>query len=179
MDPNSADRVRAVLVSVVACGGLLLAGLGRSASAAAPVARDPFLAELAGKWLFTGTVHGEHVDYVGRGRWVLGNGWLRLNLLDAGKPPAYEADVYLGYDATAGDYIAHWLDRFGAAGARVVAAGHRDGRRLVLDFPYESSTFRDTLTLAVDGASGTLLIESKHADGNWTTFASYEFKRQK
>jgi len=158
---------------------VLSAGLGPRVGAAAPSVRDPFLAELAGRWLFTGTVHGQHVDYIGHGRWVLGDGWLRLNLLDTATPPAYEADIYLGYDPAAGDYIAHWLDRFGAAGARVVASGHREGRRLTLDFPYEGSTFRDTLTLATDGASGTLLVESKRADGNWSTFASYTFKRQK
>ena len=150
-------RVRTQLACAIGCGVLLLAGFAPAATAAAPAARDPFLDGLAGRWLFTGTVHGQHVDYIGRGRWVLGDGWLRLKLLDAGTPPAYEADVYLGYDAAAGDYIAHWLDRFGAAGARVVASGHREGRRLTLEFPYESSTFRDTLTLAADGASGTLL----------------------
>ena len=179
MNRSITDRVRALLACAIGCGVLLLAGSEPSATAAAPVARDPFLAELAGQWLFTGSVHCQHVNYIGRGRWVLGGGWLRLNLLDAGKPQAYAADVYLGYDPAAGDYIAHWLDRFGAAGARVVASGHREGRRLTLDFPYESSAFRDTLTLAADGASGTLLVESKRADGTWSTFASYAFKRQK
>jgi len=178
MDGSLTDRARATLAATTPLFALLLAGFAPPAIAAAPPARDPFLDTLAGHWLFTGTIHGKHVEYVGLGRWALGGGWLRLNLLDAGKPPAYEADIYLGYDPAAGDYVAHWLDRFGAAGARVVAAGHREGRRLTLDFPYESSAFRDTLTLAADGTSGTLLIQSKGADGNWSTFASYEFKRQ-
>ena len=179
MNRSITDRVRVLLPLAVACGVSLLASLVPSATVAATVPRDPFLAELAGRWFFTGTVHGKHVDYIGRGRWVLGDGWLRLNLLDAAKPSTYEADVYIGHDLAADDYIAHWLDRFGAAGARVVAAGHRQGRRLVLDFPYETSVFRDTLTLAPDGASGTLLIESKGASETWSTFASYEFRRQK
>ena len=178
MNRSFTISMRRGIVCAVACCLSLLATLGPPPTVAAPMARDPFLAQLSGRWHFTGTVHGQHVDYIGNGRWVLGDGWLRLNLLDASKPPAYEADVYLGYDAAAGDYIAHWLDRFGAAGARVVASGHREGRTLTLDFPYESSTFRDTLTLAVDGASGTLLVESKRADGTWSTFASYEFNRQ-
>jgi hypothetical protein len=42
---------------------------------------------------------------------------------DLSRPSKYQADVYLGFDAKAGDYIAHWLDQFGAAGARVVASG--------------------------------------------------------
>jgi hypothetical protein len=36
-----------------------------------------------------------------------------------------KSDVYIGFDAKANDYIAHWLDRFGAPGARVVARGER------------------------------------------------------
>ena len=69
--------------------------------------------------------------------------------------------MFLGFDAKAGDYIAHWLDQFGAAGARVVATGHREGQTLVLLFPYQGSPFRDTLTLAADGSSGTLLLEAQ------------------
>jgi hypothetical protein len=34
-----------------------------------------------------------------------------------------EADVVIGFDAKAGDYVAHRLDRFGAAGAPSPASG--------------------------------------------------------
>jgi hypothetical protein len=82
-----------------------------------------------------------------------------------------------GFDPKGGDYIAHWLDQFGAAGARVVATGKRDGQTLVLLFPYTEGQFRDTLTLAADGSSGTLLLESQEKDGSWSTFASYTLTR--
>ena len=159
----------------MACTWPLLAG--PTAAGAAP-GRDPFLAELAGRWHFAGAVRGKHVDYRVRARWALQDGWLVLHLLDVAKPPAYEADVYLGFDVAAGDYVAHWLDQFGAAGARVTATGRRTGRTLVLDFPYDASAFRDTLTLAADGASGSLLIESREASGAWSTFASYSMQRE-
>lgn len=42
-----------------------------------------------------------------------------------------QADVFIGYDAKAGDFISHWLDQFGAAGARILATGHRDREHLV------------------------------------------------
>jgi hypothetical protein len=164
---------------IAAIVAVALMNAGAVASAAAPPGRDQFLAQLAGRWHFDGTVRGKHVDYAVRGRWVLGSGWLDLHLLDVGKPPAYEADLFLGFDPAAGDYIAHWLDRFGAAGARVVATGHRAGRTLVLDFPYPSSPFRDTLTLAADGTSGSFLLESQDASGNWSTFASYAMRRER
>ena len=56
-------------------------------------------------------------------------------------PPTYEAEVFIGFDAKANDFIAHWLDRFGAAGARVVARGERNGQQLVIVFPYTEAHF--------------------------------------
>ena len=148
-------------------------------ASAAPVARpaDPFLAQLAGRWDMVGTVNGEAVHHRGEGRWVLKGAWLCLSIVDAASPPAYTASVYLGFDRRQRDYIAHWLDQFGAAGARVVATGKREGQTLVLLFPYAQGAFRDTLTLATDGGSGTLLLESQAKDGGWSTFASYLLTR--
>jgi hypothetical protein len=143
---------------------------------APPHPRDVFLAQLAGSWDFAGTLGGKPVRYRGKGRWVLQHGWLRLNLTDV-NAGGYEASVYLGFDAKADDYVAHWLDRFGAAGARVVATGRREGRTLVLLFPYPEGAFRDTLTLAADGKAGALLIEAQQKDGSWSTFASYTLRR--
>ncbi len=160
---------------------LLLLGLVWPLSAAAAhrarPAPDPFLAQLAGPWDFAGTLRGKPVHYRVEGRWVLHHGWLRLALADVAKPPAYVADVYIGFDAHAGDYVAHWLDQFGAAGARVAASGTRQGQTLVLLFPYVEGAFRDTFTLAADGGSGSLLIEAQQQDGSWSTFASYTLTR--
>ena len=155
--------------------GGVLSAVAAGASAAA---RDAFLDRLAGHWLMKGTVGHTAVSYDAEGRWMLADGWLRLSLIDAAKPTAYEADVYLGFDPKAGDYVVHWLDRFGAAGARVVGMGLRHERTLVFEFPYAESTFRDTLTLAEDGEAGVLLIESIDPAGHVSTFASYTFTRR-
>jgi hypothetical protein len=166
-------------VRAPAMAGLLALALSDAAGAAAASASQPdaFLAQLVGDWDMPGTLAGKTVHYRGTGRWLLKNAWLCLSLLDLGVPSAYQADVYLGHDAKQDDYIAHWLDQFGAAGARVVATGHRDGQTLVLLFPYADGAFRDTLTLAPDGNSGTLVMQSQRADGSWTNFASYRLLR--
>ncbi len=156
---------------------LLIAGLCPGAARSGPATGDPFLAGLAGRWDVSGTVLGKAAHYRGEGRWLLQGGWMCLTLIDTQQPPQYEASVYLGFDAKANDYVAHWLDRFGAAGARVVATGQRAGQKLVLLFPYPEGAFRDTLTLADDGASGTLLLEVQKSDGSWSTFASYILER--
>lgn len=139
--------------------------------------RDAFLQQLAGRWEMTGTLMGKPVHQRGEGSWVLKGGWLCFTIVDPNVPPAYQAAVYIGFDAKAGDYIAHWLDQFGAAGARVVATGQRDGQRLVLTFPYLEGAFRDTFVMEAAGARGTLLLESQHPDGHWSTFASYQLRR--
>lgn len=173
------ERVRSRLLGCI--GGGLLVASGLSASIAAPpaLAHDPFLARLEGRWRMTGAVGHTPVAYSARGRWTLADGWLCLSMVDAARPPAYAADVFFGFDPKAGDYVVHWLDRFGAAGARVVGTGRRDQQTLVFEIPYAEATFRDTLTIAADGASGSLLIESKDTAGRVTTFASYTLTRAK
>jgi uncharacterized protein DUF1579 len=156
---------------------LVLAGLLAGRARAEPPADTRFLGQLAGNWQMQGTVMGKPVRYRASGRWVLNGAWLELSMVDVERPPRYEAQLYLGFDGKAGDYVGHWLDRFGAAGARVVATGERHERTLVLTFPYAEGDFRDTLTLAYDSQSATLLIESRKPDGTWSTFASYAMRR--
>jgi len=165
-------------------GALAVALLLLAAVAAAPAHADDVLSPdnayldgLVGEWNMSGTVLGKPVRYLARGERVLQGGFLRLHMIDAAAEPHYEADLFLGFDAQAHDYVGHWLDRFGAAGARVVGSGRRDAQTLVLQFPYPEGAFRDTLTLSEDGNTGSLLLESQQRDGGWTTFASYRMTR--
>jgi hypothetical protein len=121
-----------------------------------------------------GTVREKLVRYHARAERVLQGGFVRLHMVDAAVPAQYEASLYLGFDAEAGDYVGHWLDRFGAAGARVVATGRRSGDVLVIIFQYAGGNFRDTFTRHPDSGTWSLLLESQGADGAWSTFASYE-----
>jgi Protein of unknown function (DUF1579) len=160
---------------------LLLALMAAFAAVAAQpppaAAADPFLARLEGDWDMVGTVQGKPVRHHGTARWVLKKGWLCLSIVDSGSPPAYEASVYLGFDQRTRDYIAHWLDQFGATGARVVGTGQREGETLVLLFPYAEGAFRDTFSFAAGASSGSLLLESQQKDGHWSTFATYRLTR--
>lgn len=156
---------------------LALVTLAPPGARAEPPAATRYLAQLTGDWQMSGSVLGKPVRYRAHGRWILNDAWLELSMVDAAQPPQYQAQLYIGYDGKAQDYVAHWLDRFGAAGARVVATGERHERTLVLHFPYAQGAFRDTLTLAPDYGSGTLLLEAQQTDGSWSTFASYRLLR--
>jgi hypothetical protein len=164
-------RLRACLLLLTLAASLTRAAL------AEPPDDTRFLGQLTGQWQMRGSVLGKPVRYRASARWVLNGAWLELSMADVARPPQYEAQLYLGFDGKAHDYIAHWLDRFGAAGARVVATGERHGRTLVLNFPYAEGAFRDTLTLAADSGSATLLIEAAKPEGGWSTFASYRMQR--
>jgi hypothetical protein len=150
--------------------------LAAAAFGATPSPDEQYLDGLVGGWDMKGKVGSEPVRYQAKGERVLQNGFLRLHMIDASRPPQYEASLYVGYDPKTGDFVAHWLDRYGAAGARVVATGRRDGDVLVLVFPYAQGSFRDTFTRKKK--AWTLLIESQAPDGSWTTFASYELARK-
>ena len=139
----------------------------------AAAADNAYLDALQGDWNMTGTLLGKPVKYRARGERVLQGGFLRLHMIDAADAPAYEADLFLGYDAHANDYIAHWLDRFGAAGARVVASGRRKGETLVIQFPYAEAAFKDTFVYDANSRAWSLLIESQAPGGGWSTFARY------
>jgi hypothetical protein len=148
-------------------------------AAAAPVqtpaksADEMFLDALQGDWDMAGTLGGKPVRYLADGRRVLQGAFLMLHMIDVHSPPKYEADVFIGFDAKANDFIAHWLDRFGAAGARVVARGERKGQQLVIVFPYAEGAFRDTFSWQPASRSWSLLLESQSPDGTWSTFATY------
>jgi hypothetical protein len=153
---------------------LLAAGASLAASAQSTDSADnQYLDGLRGTWDMAGTVMGKPVRYRAFGERVLQNGFLHLHMVDAATPPRYEADVFLGFDDKSADYVVHWLDRFGAAGARVVGSGKRTGSTLLTVFPYADGAFCDTF--AFDPKSGTwsLLIESQKRDGSWSTFAAY------
>lgn len=143
----------------------------------AAAAADPLLTNLEGHWVGVGTVEGEAVTYDAEGRFALQGEFLVLSMIDADDPPAYEAAVFLARSAKKGDYVAHWLDNFGADGARVVGFGAGADRKLEITFDYAEATFRDRFEFAPGGRKFTLVVDSRAGDGPWEEFASYVFTR--
>jgi hypothetical protein len=157
----------AFIMILAMCGGCL------ARAENAPGADNAYLDALQGDWDMIGTLLGKPVKYHARGERILQGGFLRLHMIDAADAPTYEADLFLGYDAHADDYIGHWLDRFGAAGARVVASGKRNGETLVIQFPYAEAAFKDTFVYDAHSRTWSLLIESQAPGGAWSNFAKY------
>jgi Protein of unknown function (DUF1579) len=155
---------------------VLIVPVGSRAQAAVD-ADHAYLEKLLGKWDMTGTMGSTALHYHAVGERVLQGGFVRLHMVDASLDPKYEADVYIGVDPEQHDFIVHWLDRFGASGARVVGAGKRNNMQLIVIFPYASGNFRDTFTFMPDSSTWSLLLESQKPDGSWSTFATYSLAR--
>ena len=156
--------------------GLALGAVGLAPASHAQEAPNAVLDRLVGDWVMAGDVRGKPVTYRLHTQRVLKGAWVRLDMVDGQAPPDYEASLYIGYDSKAGDFVAHWLDQFGAAGARVVATGRLAEGRLVLDFPYAEGAFRDTFSFAGPDA-WSLVIEGQEKDGGWSPFARYAVSR--
>lgn len=140
------------------------------------VADDAFLDGFAGDWMMDGQVMGETARYRAHGERVLDGAWLEFHMTDANKtPPEYEARVFIGWDNEAHDYVAHWLDDFGAGGARVAATGRREENTLTIDYPYANGVFRNIWVR--EEAGWTLTIEAHQPDGSWRNFAHYQVRR--
>jgi hypothetical protein len=166
---------RATLLSTVVV--LASSTWGIHAVASGNNADDAYLDHLQGSWVMDGTYAGKPVRYRADGQRVLKGGFLKIHMIDAASPPQYEADLFLGFDQKANDYIAHWLDNFGAAGARVVARGERQGQSLVVTFPYAEGAFRDTFTWQPAAKSWSLLMESQRSDTTWKTTGNFTLTR--
>jgi hypothetical protein len=152
-------------------------GAQSAVSLNAPSADDKFLDQLVGTWDMEGRFGDKAVRYIAIGERTLARGWLEFHMQDRAEGVhGYEARVFLSADPRKHDFIAHWLDQFGAPGARVVATGTRAGNVLHLTFPYAEGAFRNTWTLIPDKKEWTLLIEAQEKDGSWKEFARYAMR---
>lgn len=177
---NQSASFAAFLAAMLAAALLSTSAAGAGTSLGTETARsadDAYLDALQGTWEMTGTLLGKPVKYHARGERVLQGGFLRLHMIDIAPAPTYEADLFIGYDSRAKDYVGHWLDRFGAAGARVVATGKREGQTLVIQFPYAEAAFKDTFVFDPAARTWSLLIEAQGPSGAWSNFASYTLVR--
>jgi hypothetical protein len=138
--------------------------------------RDPLLTRLAGDWTITGTVMGDSVTYDATGKWVLNHQFLFLRMEDTQTPPQYAARVYVGYDSTDREYVAHWLDATGARAAETLGYGQRTDGALTLHFDDPDGPFRTTFAPRPD-RRWRVRMEAKR-QGEWGRFGAFEMTPQ-
>lgn len=149
-----------------------------SAQPSRAASMDALLEHLVGRWRMTGSVRGKPVTYTMDGTRVLQRQFVELHMLDASRRPDYEARVFIGVDSTASRYIAHWLDRFGAAYSIPHATGEARGDTLLLSFPYADGAFRDTFVYHRPTDSWRFRLEAADSTGGWSLFAEYDVRHR-
>jgi hypothetical protein len=137
------------------------------------------LSHLAGRWSMEGTVLNKPVKYAAEGAWTLQEQFLSFHMKDVSMPPLYEANLLIGIDSARGEFVAHWLDSFGGAGARVVGFGPLAGDSVRIIYPYAEGRFRNTFGYIRARDAWTLLIESQESTGTWSRFAQYAIIRRR
>lgn len=134
---------------------------------------------LQGEWYMTGMVLGKVVNYTSEGEWVLRDQFFYFHMKDAAVPQTYEADLFIGIDSSKNQYVAHWLDSFGGAGARVFGLGPLSSEKIEIIYPYAEQNFRNLFTYDSTKDEWALVIESENKNGNWSLFARFKIDRKR
>jgi hypothetical protein len=171
MRVHQSDVVR-VLILIVFTSVYLVMGFSQTPA-------PDLLSHLQGTWQMKGTVMKKPVKYNAEGVWILHHQFLLLHMKDVAVPSSYEVNLYIGIDTSKNQYVAHWLDSFGGAGARVVAFGPLSAEKIEIVYPYPEGRFRNLFKYNSRKDEWTLLIESEGKDGLWSVFAEYNILRKR
>ncbi len=140
---------------IVAC--LLLVPMTRPAHSQA--LRDPLLDRLIGTWVLRGTIASKETTHDVTFEWVLGRQYVRMHEVSREKDQkgqsAYEAIVYIGWDAASKRYACLWLDSTGGGGLAAQAIAYAPASKSELAFLFDLGGTRFHTTFRYNDAAGT------------------------
>ena len=140
--------------------------------------RDSVLEQLIGHWQVTRTMRGTSTPTAAEVSWVLNHQFVQLHYVpDRSSPQPYEAIVYIGYDNMSDRYVVHWLDIFGGRISETLGYGTPAPNGIRFVFEYADGPFTNTFTLDPSTHRLSFLLRQKNARGEWTTFATEEWRR--
>ncbi|HJP86167.1 MAG TPA: hypothetical protein VJ852_09270 [Gemmatimonadaceae bacterium] len=140
--------------------------------------QDSLLEQLVGHWQVNRVIRGASAGSTVDASWVLNHQFVQFHYLpDRASKQPYEAIVYIGYDNMSDRYVVHWLDIFGGRVSETMGFGSRtpDGMRFVFEYP--DGPFTNTFTFDPASRGWNLLLRQKNARGQWTTFATEQWRR--
>ena len=141
------------------------------------------LDRLVGQWVLRGTIAGKQTTHDVLAEWVLKREYLRLHEVSREKDtkgdPAYEAIVFVGWDAQTQEYACLWLDSTAGSGlsAQGIAHGKRSGDSIPFLFTISASDLIHN-TFAYDRLADTWkwLIDDE-SNGKTERFADVKLSR--
>jgi hypothetical protein len=121
---------------------------GGHAAAQQPTFRDALMDRLVGDWVLSGTINGHATTHDIRAEWVLNHQYVRIHETsretNAGGEPAYDAFVFIGWNAGIKQYSCAWLDVYGSISAESIAYADPSGDKLAFLFKAPDGDFHTT-----------------------------------
>ncbi len=147
--------------------------------------KDPLLDRLAGSWILQGTIAGHETTHDIESEWVLGHEYLRLHETSREKnaqgQPAYEAIIFIEWDASSNEYKCLWLDSTGGGGLSApIARGKRGNdeiKFLFRDKDDKDSGVRTIFAYSKGADTWSWLIDNEQG-GKLTPFARVKLTRK-
>lgn len=163
----------------------LLFALGCAAQNARTDGPTQLLNSLAGRWAMSGTLGGKQTTHDVEAEWVLKGEYLRFHETsrekDASGGPAYEAIVFLSWEAKKGEYSCLWMDNTegGALSSDVVARGRPEEGAVPLVFTKAGKELMHTTFRYDAGADSWRLTIDDVSSGKSERFGDVRLTRKK
>jgi hypothetical protein len=138
-----------------------------------PTLKDPLLDEMTGKWVLSGQIRGKQTIHDVDVDWALNHQYVHIHETSRDKNgdghPQYEAEVFLGWDASKEQYVVHWMDVYGG-GFSLTGFGKRDGSSIPIVFATGDDRFHTTFSFDEKNRTWRWTMDSDH-QGKVTPFA--------
>jgi hypothetical protein len=109
-----------------------------------PTLKDSLLDHITGNWLLQGKIARTNTVHDIEANWVLGHQYVLIRETSHEKntngQPAYEANVYIGWDQASGDYVCVWLDVYGGISSQSIGRSKPNGNEISFVFRDSSNT---------------------------------------
>jgi hypothetical protein len=145
--------------------------------------QDPLLDHLTGNWILQGTIAGSETTHDIEAEWVLGHEYVRLHETSREKnaqgQAAYEAIIFIEWDASSSEYRCLWLDSTGGGGLspQAIAHGKRSGDEITLLFKDNDGSVHTTFAYSKATDRWQWLIDNE-AGGKLSEFARVKMTRK-
>jgi hypothetical protein len=160
---------------------MAVASLTTFAQQSAP--QEQLLDHLTGNWILQGTIAGHETTHDIEAEWVLGHEYVRLHEASREKKAqgqaAYEAIIFIEWDASSSEYRCLWLDSTGGGGlsAQGIANGKRSGDEIVFLFKDKDSSIHTTFAYSKTTDTWQWLIDNE-GGGKLSEFARVKLTRK-
>lgn len=148
-----------------------------------PPFQDPLVDHLVGHWTLAGTIAHKQTAHDVVAEWVMGHQYLRIHEvsreLKADGEPAYEATVFIGWNADPNEYGCVWLDRYGGLSTVSIGTAKRSESQIPFVFhELDGGSFHTTFSYHRENDTWDWNLDSE-TNGKLDPFARVTLTRVK